>query len=81
MFQSDQPVTQEHSLGCAVACVAYVINRSYKEALKLFREPEKAWTVGYYCDDIVRALAKADLNYIWHQKTYQERRHSIYREK
>ena len=52
-------VTQEHGTGCAVACVAFVLGISYSEALKLFRDPSRAWGEGFYCEDIVDALARA----------------------
>ncbi len=58
-----RPVTQEHALGCAVACVASRCAISYQEALALFNRAEHAWTRGYYCDDIVTALARATLHY------------------
>jgi hypothetical protein len=31
-----QAITQEHSMGCAVACTAYILNYTYQEALTLF---------------------------------------------
>jgi hypothetical protein len=57
------PVTQEHPLGCAVACVAALFQIRYSEALLLFENEECAWTRGYYCTEIVRALAAAGLEY------------------
>lgn len=36
------PITQKHGTGCAVACVAYILNRSYDAALKLFSKPNQA---------------------------------------
>lgn len=52
------PVTQEHGYGCAVACVAYILCISYNDALKLFDKPQQAWREGFYCVDIINALAK-----------------------
>lgn len=49
-------VTQNHGLGCGVACVAAVLGISYERALGLFVNPERAWTEGFYCRDLVRAL-------------------------
>ena len=56
-------VAQEHALGCAVACVASRLGLRYAQALGLFDEPSRAWTVGYYCEDLVRALARGGLCY------------------
>lgn len=56
-------VTQKHGMGCAVACVASLINQDYDSALALFSNQENAWSKGYYCPDIVNALKKAGLNY------------------
>lgn len=54
----NKPVTQSHPMGCAVACVAYILNVSYQRALTLFEKQSAAWIEGYYCEDIVRALKK-----------------------
>lgn len=56
-------ITQEHGMGCAVACVAFVLGINYQQALKLFDQDEYAWTTGYYCKDIVKAFKKASKNY------------------
>jgi len=56
-------VTQEHSSGCSVACVASVLGISYKRALKLFEKPEYAGTRGYYCREIVNALKNGGKRY------------------
>jgi len=34
-----------------------------KQAKRLFKKPRNAWTIGYYCRDIVQALAKAGKQY------------------
>jgi len=49
-------VTQEHALGCGVACVASLLSLPYKKALAFFDDPTKAWTTGYHCRDLVSAL-------------------------
>ena len=56
-------VPQEHSMGCAVACVASLLQISYQDALKSFSNREHAWTRGFYCRDIVEALQKSGLKY------------------
>jgi len=56
-------VTQEHSSGCSVACVASVLGISYKQALKLFENPAYAGSRGYYCREIVRVLKKGGRDY------------------
>lgn len=61
------PVKQEDGLGCAVACVAFVLNIPYSEALTLFedgkrRVKEKA---NFYCPEIVKILNGKGLNYSW----------------
>ena len=52
-------VTQEHTMGCSVACTAFVLGISYKCALKLFLRPHYAKDRGFYCKDIISALNKA----------------------
>lgn len=56
-------VTQNHGLGCGVACVAAVLGVSYNKALGLFKNPTHAWTKGYYCRDLIYALAKGKKKY------------------
>lgn len=51
-------VAQEHPMGCAVACVAFRCGVDYRAALAMFSQPEHAWTRGFYCGEIVEALAR-----------------------
>jgi ABC-type bacteriocin/lantibiotic exporter with double-glycine peptidase domain len=62
-LRSVKPVPQEHPLGCAVACVACICRVSYQSAFSFFSTREHAWTRGYYCSELVDALAKAGLKY------------------
>ena len=59
----NQAISQEHSLGCAVACVASRCGLAYREALGLFEQPELAWIRGFYCVEVVEALRRGGLNY------------------
>ena len=61
------PVRQEDGLGCAVACVAFVLNLSYKDAVNLFtngkeRVKKKA---NFYCPEIVSVLKNTGMTYKW----------------
>lgn len=56
-------ITQEESMGCAVACVASILEIPYVSAKKLFAKPENAVTKGYYYPEIIDVLKKAGLNY------------------
>ncbi len=62
MFPS---VTQKHGAGCAVACVAWILNVSYDQAVKFFSRPSQAIDRGFLCREIVSALNKCG-----HQYTY-----------
>ncbi len=57
-------VVQEDSMGCGVACVAYLLNVSYGQALRLFGHTSGS-VRGYYCPEICKALAKGGLSYGW----------------
>jgi hypothetical protein len=48
-------ITQEHPMGCGVACVAAVAGVSYKDALAVVKA-EHAIGRGFYCAELVRAL-------------------------
>ncbi len=57
-----KPITQEHTAGCAIACVASILNINYKKALNFFNK-DNVSIRGYYCSEIVKALNKNGLNY------------------
>jgi hypothetical protein len=59
------PITQKHGAGCAVACVAYILNISYDAALKLFSKPKQAIDHGFFCSEIVNALQKKGSTYTY----------------
>ena len=55
-------VVQEHLMGCGVACVACAAGVSYSAALKVL--PRKyASTRGFFCRELVHALARLGLEY------------------
>lgn len=59
-----KPIKQEDRLGCAVACVSFRLNISYKTSLVLFRYGKrKAKNTGFLCKEIVEALGKREFNY------------------
>ena len=71
-----RPVSQEHTMGCAVACVASLCSLSYKKALKLFQNKDHAWTRGYYCPEIVEALERAGHDYSYDE--FDSKKHHRY---
>ena len=61
--RENKSVSQEHAMGCGVACVAARCGVSYQTALDFFERREFAWTRGYYCVEVVKALAKFGFKY------------------
>ena len=59
-------VAQEHEYGCAVACVATILNTTYYDAFNLFSEKGNAAGVGFYCRDIIKALESAERRYLYY---------------
>ena len=57
-----KPITQEHPMGCGVACTASICGISYEKALNLFNK-NHASTRGYYLKEIILALKKRKENY------------------
>lgn len=55
-------VVQEDDFGCGVACVANLLNISYKQTLYLFDQPNKSRTEGFWCREIVAALRNAGID-------------------
>ena len=62
-----KPVRQEDGLGCAVACVAFVLKIPYSEALTLFEDGKRRVReeANFYCPEIVKILNGKELNYSW----------------
>jgi hypothetical protein len=59
-------VKQEDPFGCAIACVASILNTTYKDSLKLFNNAQvRVKDEGFYCKEIVEVLRKKGLNYEW----------------
>ena len=63
------PVTQKHPAGCAVACVAYTLNRSYDASLRLFDRSNQAIDRGFLCSEIVLALERGGRTFSFCKKT------------
>jgi len=66
VVQKQSAVVQKHPWGCGVACVAYVLQIPYNQALTLFDKYEDS-IPGYYCPDIEDALVRGGLMYEWYQ--------------
>ena len=61
-----KPIKQEDFMGCAVACVAFILGTSYGKSLRLFRYGKlRAKIRGFFCKDIIRALTNGNLNYVY----------------
>lgn len=62
-----KPIRQEDGLGCAVACVAFVLRIPYSKALDLFVDGERRVKeeANFYCPEIVKILNKNELSYRW----------------
>lgn len=58
----EKPVVQRHELGCGIASTAFVLGRSYKQAVKLF-DIKKATNLGFYCKDLIKALKDSTFDY------------------
>ncbi|MDP4038587.1 MAG: hypothetical protein Q8P54_01290 [bacterium] len=50
-------ITQEHDFGCAIACMAFITNKSYQDLLMVLGN-NKAATRGIYCKELVEILGK-----------------------
>lgn len=74
-------IRQEDDFGCAVACIAFVLNIKYKDAIKLFKNGEKRTKEipNFYCREIVKILNDAGLNY-QHKIIKPKIRNKIYKQ-
>jgi len=57
-------VTQEQSMGCRIACVAFALNKSYPNTRKLFDNPEYSSSKGYYLRDLIKVLNRKSKEYL-----------------
>lgn len=65
-------IKQQHFSGCAVACVAAILNSSYNQALESFNDgQERARFRGFFCREIIDAL---QVNYLTYCLKYVKRR-------
>ena len=67
-------ISQEHIMGCSVACVASLLGISYKKSLKLFNK-KYVFTRGYYLKDIVLALKKKRIIYNYSKVNDKNKKH------
>ena len=67
-------VAQEHTMGCGVACVACVSGVSYSAVFKVLSR-EHALTRGYFCKELVHALALLGLEYVHKKVTSKTRKY------
>ncbi len=75
----NQPIKQEDNFGCSIACLAFVVNKTYKEVVENLGK-EKAKKEGFYCREIVEYLKKlgyqAQFHYLkprWRKKIYKDK--------
>lgn len=61
-------------MGCAVACVAFILKTSYDDAKRAFKHPEYAWQRGYYCREICEALRSRGKEYTCSRYSPEKRR-------
>lgn len=55
-------ITQEDTMGCGAACVAFASNKTYQQAVDILGK-QKARSVGFQLKEIVDALERYGLNY------------------
>lgn len=71
-------IVQEDPLGCGVACVASVLNSTYKKTLRENRN--KAKTEGFLCKDLINILKQGNKEYSYHYINSKVKR-KIYKDK
>ncbi|KKS13795.1 MAG: hypothetical protein UU67_C0016G0008 [Candidatus Daviesbacteria bacterium GW2011_GWB1_41_5] len=61
-----KPVRQEHSYGCGVACLAFVLCTDYETVLDMFEKGKyKAENIGFFCKELTSLLNSRNLKYEW----------------
>ena len=57
-------ITQEHAMGCGLACIAFVSKTTYESVIKKTDE-KQAKTRGFYCRELVNILHEFGVEYEW----------------
>ncbi len=57
-------VTQQHNLGCGLACVAFILDINYQSLANRIIDT-KVEKCGFYCKELVTILKKYNQNYIY----------------
>jgi ABC-type bacteriocin/lantibiotic exporter with double-glycine peptidase domain len=70
-------IPQEHAMGCGIACVAFVVGKSYKKIFSHDEESRRAWTRGYYCSELVDILKIFGRQYSWRALTRRTKKSEI----
>lgn len=52
-------------MGCGLACVAFLVGRSYREVHENADNPQNARSKGYLCSHLVKELQKYGVSYSW----------------
>jgi ABC-type bacteriocin/lantibiotic exporter with double-glycine peptidase domain len=73
-----KPVAQKDKFGCAVACLAFLLNKPYKE-ISMEIGNKKAKTKGFNCKEIVEYLKKFGIETRYHYLKSKLKR-KIYKE-
>lgn len=61
-----KPVAQQHSFGCGVACLAFILDIKYQGVVKAINEGRyKAGNKGFLCKELVDFLNNKGLDYHW----------------
>ena len=66
-YLKSKPISQGHAMGCGLACVAYLVGKSYRSVLAADSDQTRAWTRGYYCPELVELLFQFGLKYTWRE--------------
>ncbi|PIN90454.1 hypothetical protein COU61_02665 [Candidatus Pacearchaeota archaeon CG10_big_fil_rev_8_21_14_0_10_35_13] len=70
-------IAQETPMGCAIACIASILNKSQSSIIKdSGLNVEKSWNHGYYCGEIVRILKNNGRRYKF-SKVTEKTKHLI----
>lgn len=61
-----KPIRQEHSYGCGVACVAFILQTDYATILNTIEKGKyKAENIGFFCKELTSLLNNRGNAYKW----------------
>ena len=76
-MQSMTPMQQEDLLGCGIACVAFILGKTYQQTLQLIPQGKTKVLRGFYCSELATLLTNEGHPYSFHHNKRSHKKSSF----